>query len=139
MQVIVAEPEKATTADLIRLVEGFLTHNAPVRIGIVMSVNPDQTLRGYDDAGVAMLCAFNYVAQNLEGREDANYKALQFLVDVRTFIIYICFDIFRLYVCIMYHFSCLNVLIFIDTHTFSLFKITKIVYIDRCTPMSKVT
>lgn len=80
--VIVAEPEKATTADLIRLVEGFLTHNAPVRIGIVMSVNPDQTLRGYDDAGVAMLCAFNYVAQNLEGREDANYKALQFLVDL---------------------------------------------------------
>lgn len=110
MQVIVAEPEKATTADLIRLVEGFLTHNAPVRIGIVMSVNPDQTLRGYDDAGVAMLCAFNYVAQNLEGREDANYKALQFLVDVRTFI-YICFDIYRLCVCSTYYFSCLNVLI----------------------------
>lgn len=84
MQVIVAEPQKASTSDLIRLVEGFITHNAPVRIGLVMSVNSDQTLRGYDDAGVAMLCAFNYVAQNLEGREDANYKAMQYLVDVGT-------------------------------------------------------
>ncbi|XP_071549472.1 UDP-glucose:glycoprotein glucosyltransferase 1 isoform X4 [Panulirus ornatus] len=80
--VIVADPSKATTADLIRLVEGFITHTAPVRVGLVMAINSDESLRGYDDAGLAMLCAFNYVAENMAGREDANYRALQFLIDV---------------------------------------------------------
>ncbi|KAG7169373.1 UDP-glucose:glycoprotein glucosyltransferase 1-like [Homarus americanus] len=80
--VIVADPVKSTTADLIRLVESFVTHSAPVRVGLVMSVNPEESLRGYDDAGLAMLCAFNYVAENMAGREDSNYKALQFLIEV---------------------------------------------------------
>ncbi|XP_045583681.2 UDP-glucose:glycoprotein glucosyltransferase 1 isoform X2 [Procambarus clarkii] len=80
--VIVADPSKSTTADLIRLVEGFVTHTAPVRVGLVMAVNPDESLRGFDDAGLAMLCAFNYVAENMSGREDMNYRALQFLIDI---------------------------------------------------------
>lgn len=79
---IVADPSKSTTADLIRLVEGFITHTAPVRVGLVMAINSNESLRGYDDAGLAMLCAFNYVAENMAGREDANYRALQFLIDV---------------------------------------------------------
>lgn len=80
--VIIADPTKSTTGDIIRLVEGFVTHNAPVRIGFVMEVSSDQMLRGLDDAGVAMICAFNYVAQGRGGEEDANYKALQFFIDL---------------------------------------------------------
>lgn len=80
--VIVADPSKSTTADLIRLIESFVTHSAPVRLGLVMAVNSDESVRGYDDAGLAMLCAFNYVAENMSGREDANYRALQFLLDI---------------------------------------------------------
>ncbi|XP_064106308.1 UDP-glucose:glycoprotein glucosyltransferase 1-like isoform X1 [Macrobrachium nipponense] len=80
--VIVAEPSKSTTADLIQLVESFITHNAPIRVGWVMAVNRDQTLRGFDDAGIAMLCAFNFVALHFEGRDDAHYKALQFLTNI---------------------------------------------------------
>lgn len=80
--VIVAEASRSTTADLIQLVESFITHNAPIRLGLVMAVNSDQSLRGFDDASIAILCAFNYVALHFEGREDAHYKALQFLTDV---------------------------------------------------------
>ena len=79
-----AEPSKAMTASLIQLVESFITHNAPIRVGLVMAVNSDQAMRGFDDAGIAMLCAFNFVALHFEGREDAHYKALQFLTEVRN-------------------------------------------------------
>lgn len=77
-----ADPSKATAAELIRIVESFITHTAPVRVGLVIAVDPDESLRGFDDPGLAMLCAFNYISENFAGREDANYKALQFLIDV---------------------------------------------------------
>lgn len=76
------DPSKSTTLDLLKLVEGFVSHNVPVRLGLVMVASPEETLRGYDDPSMALLCAFNFVADNLAGREDANYKALQFLIDV---------------------------------------------------------
>ncbi|KAK4305525.1 hypothetical protein Pmani_022586 [Petrolisthes manimaculis] len=82
--VIVGDPSKSTTLDLLKLVEGFVSHNVPVRLGLVMVANPEETLRGYDDPSMALLCAFNFVAENLAGREDANYKALQFLINVYT-------------------------------------------------------
>lgn len=81
-QVIVADPSKASTAELIRLLESFMNHNAPFRIGLVIAVDSDESLRGFDDPGLAMLCAFNFISENFAGREDANLKALQFLIDV---------------------------------------------------------
>lgn len=81
-KVIVADPSKAGAAELIRMVESFITHTAPVRVGLVFSVDSDESLRGFDDPGLAMLCAFNFISENFAGREDANYKALQFLLDV---------------------------------------------------------
>lgn len=80
--VIVADPSKAGAAELIRMVESFITHTAPVRVGLVFSVDSDESLRGFDDPGLAMLCAFNFISENFAGREDANYKALQFLLDI---------------------------------------------------------
>ncbi|MPC29875.1 UDP-glucose:glycoprotein glucosyltransferase [Portunus trituberculatus] len=80
--VIVADPSKASTAELIRLVESFMNHNAPFRIGLVIAVDSDESLRGFDDAGLAMLCAFNFISENFAGREDANLKALQFMIDI---------------------------------------------------------
>lgn len=82
--VIVGDPSKSTTLDLLKLVEGFVSHNVPVRLGLVMVVSPEETLRGYDNPAMALLCAFNFVAENLAGREDVNYKALQFIIDVYT-------------------------------------------------------
>ncbi|KAK7075384.1 hypothetical protein SK128_017887, partial [Halocaridina rubra] len=89
--VIIAEPNKALTASLLQLIESFITHNAPVRLGVVLAVTSDQTLRGFDDPGIALLCAFNYVTLHFEGREDANYKALQFLTEVRREVFHIFF------------------------------------------------
>ena len=85
-QVIVADPSKASAAELIRLVESFLTHNAPFRVGLVFAVDQDESLRGFDDPGLAMLCAFNFISESFAGREDANYKALKFLIEVSVLV-----------------------------------------------------
>ena len=54
----------ATTKGLIKHAESFLTHNTPLRIGIVLVSNADESIDGKDDAGVA---AVRYV---IEAEED---------------------------------------------------------------------
>lgn len=63
---------------IIRLAESFLVHNAPLRVGLVLAVNPDPKLSGRDDPGVAILAAFNYVAQKNGKPADA----LSFITDL---------------------------------------------------------
>lgn len=77
-----ADPTKKETAEVLRLVESFISHTFPLRFGLVFAVNSDKKVTGYDDAGVAILCAFNYVIQGFDDREDANAKGLQFLIEV---------------------------------------------------------
>lgn len=48
---------------ILKLVESFVVHSAPLRVGIVLGVNSSTSLTGLDDAGVAMQCAYNYVVQ----------------------------------------------------------------------------
>jgi UDP-glucose:glycoprotein glucosyltransferase len=50
---------------------------APLRIGLVFAVDPDQSVTGNMDAGVALLNAFNYVSDV----KDA-YHGLAFITDV---------------------------------------------------------
>ena len=52
-------------------------HRAPTRIGIVFTVNEDPAVSGLEDAGVAMLDAYNYIAEKKQP-----YDALAFLTDV---------------------------------------------------------
>lgn len=54
-----------------------MVHSAPLRVGIVLSVNSSSSVTGLDDVGVALLCGFNYVMQN----KDA-VTALSFLHQV---------------------------------------------------------
>ena len=61
--VIMADPSKKETRPLLKLLESFYVHRAPTRIGIVFTVNEDQNVSGMTDAGVAFLCAYNYIAQ----------------------------------------------------------------------------
>lgn len=46
-----------------KLIESFIVHTVPLRVGLVFKVDPSSSLTGLDDAGVAMQCAFNYVSQ----------------------------------------------------------------------------
>ena len=60
--VIICDPSKAKCRPLIKMLESFYLHRAPTRIGIIFAVNPDlDEATGQNDAGVAMLNAYNYV------------------------------------------------------------------------------
>ena len=82
IQIAVVDPTKPETADLLKFIDSFVSNMAPVRVGVVLAVNNDQTLTGNDDAGIAILCAFNFIAEQHEGKEDANHKAMLFLSEV---------------------------------------------------------
>ena len=73
--ILIVDPSKKESFDLIKLAESFYIHKAPLRIGFIFAVNSDST--GLKDAGVACLNSFNYIAEN----KDA-YEALSFLTDL---------------------------------------------------------
>jgi len=75
--VLIVDPSKKESFDLIKLAESFYIHKAPLRIGFIFAVNPDLTVNGQNDAGVACLNSFNYIAEN----KDA-YEGLSFLTDL---------------------------------------------------------
>nr|CAD7428481.1 unnamed protein product [Timema monikensis] len=75
--VIIADPAKLEARPLLKLAESFYVHTAPLRLGLVFAVNPDETVSGLEDPGVAMLNAFNYASE----QKDA-YSGLAFITDV---------------------------------------------------------
>lgn len=76
---ILANPAKKEARPLLKLAESFYVHVAPLRIGLVFAVEPDQSVSGNMDAGVALLNAFNYVSDV----KDA-YHGLAFITDVSS-------------------------------------------------------
>lgn len=75
--VLVVDPSKRESHDILKLAESFYVHKAPVRIGIVFALSPDMSLTGKQDAGVAALEAFNFISQ-----DKSPYEGLSFLTDV---------------------------------------------------------
>lgn len=75
--VLVIDPSKKESFDIIRMAESFYIHKAPVRIGLVFAVERNESKIGYQDAGIACLEAFNYISQ-----EKTPYEALSFLTDI---------------------------------------------------------
>ena len=75
--VVMCDPSRAVTKPILRLVESFYVHRAPTRIGLVFKVSSDMDLTGENDAGVALLNAFNYISSTKEP-----YDALAFITDV---------------------------------------------------------
>lgn len=64
---------------VLKLVESFVVHTAPIRVGIVLKVDDSKSINGLQDAGVAMQCALNYVLQAKDG-----VAALGFINSVLT-------------------------------------------------------
>lgn len=62
-QVLVIDPTDIKVRGIIKLIESFIVHTAPLRVGLVFKVDPSSSLTGLDNAGVAIQCAFNYVSQ----------------------------------------------------------------------------
>lgn len=76
-QVLIIDPTKPQIRGLLKLMESFITHTAPLRTGLVFSVNSSLSATGLDDAGVALLCSFNYITQ-----KKSALSALSFLISV---------------------------------------------------------
>ncbi|KAK9504391.1 hypothetical protein O3M35_010731 [Rhynocoris fuscipes] len=73
--VVIGDPSCKKVIPLIKLVQSFLIHDAPLRLGIVFAVNGSKT--GLEDSGVAMLNAYNYISE----LRDVS-QAINFLTDV---------------------------------------------------------
>ncbi|XP_075236839.1 UDP-glucose-glycoprotein glucosyltransferase isoform X2 [Lycorma delicatula] len=73
--VIIGDPSSRKVWPLIKLAESFHIHAAPLRIGLVFAVN--STATGMNNGGVALLNAFNYIAETKDP-----FSALSFVTDV---------------------------------------------------------
>ncbi|KAF6116859.1 UDP-glucose glycoprotein glucosyltransferase 1 [Phyllostomus discolor] len=75
--VFIVDPAHETTAELISTAEMFLSNHIPLRIGLIFVVNDSEDVDGMKDAGVAIMRAYNYVAQEVDG-----YHAFQTLTHI---------------------------------------------------------
>ncbi|XP_039296318.1 UDP-glucose:glycoprotein glucosyltransferase [Nilaparvata lugens] len=74
--VIIGDPSQRAVWPLIKMAESFHLHSSPLRIGLVFAVNSTKGT-GLNHAGVALLNAFNYVAETKD-----SFDALSFVTDV---------------------------------------------------------
>lgn len=75
--VFIVDPAHEHTAELITTAEMFLSNHIPLRIGFIFVVNDSEDVDGMQDAGVAVLRAYNYVAHEVD-----EYHAFQTLTHV---------------------------------------------------------
>ncbi|XP_072034648.1 UDP-glucose:glycoprotein glucosyltransferase 1-like [Amphiura filiformis] len=79
--VFMLDPTTPDSDMMFQLAEMFYTNEAPVRIGIVFVVNEEADVDGHEDAGVAMVRAFNFALQD-DGGDAA--KALDLLIKIHN-------------------------------------------------------
>ncbi|KAI2667788.1 UDP-glucose:glycoprotein glucosyltransferase 1 [Labeo rohita] len=68
VNVMILDPTHENTAELISVAEMFYSNNIPLRIGVVFVVNDLDEVDGMKDAGVALLRAFNYIADDVDSQ-----------------------------------------------------------------------
>uniref|UniRef100_A0A8C0FIK8 UDP-glucose ceramide glucosyltransferase-like 1 n=1 Tax=Bubo bubo TaxID=30461 RepID=A0A8C0FIK8_BUBBB len=78
--VLIVDPTHETTAELLNVAEMFFSNHIPLRIGLVFVVNDSEDVDGLQDPGVALLRAYNYVAQEM----DNNYAFQTIYNKVKT-------------------------------------------------------
>ncbi|XP_053354991.1 UDP-glucose:glycoprotein glucosyltransferase 1 isoform X1 [Clarias gariepinus] len=66
--VMILDPTHESTAELFSVAEMFFANNIPLRIGLVFVVNHEDDVDGMQDPGVAMLRAFNYIAEEVDNQ-----------------------------------------------------------------------
>uniref|UniRef100_A0A8C3TEF1 UDP-glucose ceramide glucosyltransferase-like 1 n=1 Tax=Chelydra serpentina TaxID=8475 RepID=A0A8C3TEF1_CHESE len=78
--VLFIDPVQEHAADFVKLAELFYHNNIPLRIGFVFILNTNEEIDGNDDAGVALLRAFNYIAE-----ESDTSQAFIAMINVNVF------------------------------------------------------
>ncbi|KAL2076561.1 hypothetical protein ACEWY4_027843 [Coilia grayii] len=67
--VIILDPTQENTAELLSVAEMFYSNNIPLRIGLVFVVSDEEDVDGMQDAGVALLRAYNYIADEVDSQQ----------------------------------------------------------------------
>lgn len=60
--IFVINPSEKEGRDLLRIAHSFYKHEIPLRIGLMFAVDTNKTVSGIDDAGVAILNLFHFLA-----------------------------------------------------------------------------
>ncbi|KAM4859019.1 UDP-glucose:glycoprotein glucosyltransferase 1 isoform 1-T1 [Thomomys bottae] len=75
--VFIVDPAHESTSELVNTAEMFLSNHIPLRIGFIFVVDDSEDVDGMQDAGVAVLRAYNYIVQ-----EKDSYHAFQALTHI---------------------------------------------------------
>ncbi|XP_017158092.1 UDP-glucose:glycoprotein glucosyltransferase 1 isoform X2 [Poecilia reticulata] len=63
--VIIVDPTQENAAELLSVAEMFYANNIPLRIGLVFVVSDEDDVDGMQDAGVALVRAYNYITDEV--------------------------------------------------------------------------
>ncbi|XP_005798400.1 UDP-glucose:glycoprotein glucosyltransferase 1 isoform X2 [Xiphophorus maculatus] len=63
--VIIVDPTQENAAELLSVAEMFYANNIPLRIGLVFVVSDEDDIDGMQDAGVALVRAYNYITDEV--------------------------------------------------------------------------
>uniref|UniRef100_A0A673B0B5 UDP-glucose ceramide glucosyltransferase-like 1 n=1 Tax=Sphaeramia orbicularis TaxID=375764 RepID=A0A673B0B5_9TELE len=66
--VIILDPTQENSAELLSVAEMFYSNNIPLRIGLVFVVSDEDDIDGMQDAGVAMVRAYNYICDEVNSQ-----------------------------------------------------------------------
>jgi len=77
--VIVCDPASKSSWPLLKLIDSFLSHQSPLRVGIIFNVSP-KPANGLNDASVALLNAYNYIVE----QTSKPLHAFNFIITIYT-------------------------------------------------------
>ncbi|XP_054469981.1 UDP-glucose:glycoprotein glucosyltransferase 1 [Anoplopoma fimbria] len=66
--VIILDPSQENAAELLSVAEMFYANNIPLRIGLVFVVSDEDDIDGMQDAGVALVRAYNYISDEVDSQ-----------------------------------------------------------------------
>ncbi|XP_056248910.1 UDP-glucose:glycoprotein glucosyltransferase 1 isoform X1 [Seriola aureovittata] len=66
--VIILDPTQENAAELLSVAEMFYANNIPLRIGFVFVVSVEDDVDGMQDAGVALVRAYNYISDEVDSQ-----------------------------------------------------------------------
>ncbi|XP_053191338.1 UDP-glucose:glycoprotein glucosyltransferase 1 [Scomber japonicus] len=66
--VMILDPTQENAAELLSVAEMFYSNNIPLRIGLVFVVSDEDDIDGMQDAGVALVRAYNYISDEVDSQ-----------------------------------------------------------------------
>uniref|UniRef100_A0A8C2WU40 UDP-glucose ceramide glucosyltransferase-like 1 n=1 Tax=Cyclopterus lumpus TaxID=8103 RepID=A0A8C2WU40_CYCLU len=66
--VVILDPTQENAVELLSVAEMFYANNIPLRIGLVFVVSEEDDIDGMQDAGVALVRAYNYISDEVDSQ-----------------------------------------------------------------------